>query len=524
MQYKEAEIAQTVYFWFAANGTDGAAGDGATPLYDVRLAGAAANAAPTASGTPTLLSHANYSDGLHEIAIDTTGYAAGEYAVFCTLTISTVNPAGFCGSFRLKAAGASIHSVTADWVNGGRLDLLLDAIKAIMDQFVFTVANKVDSNAILVAGAAPDDSADIAAEVLSEMNATPPKVDLIDAPNTTALAAIVAAINGLATYGLTALNTLLTSTGIKTATTAAPTDMATATNQTIILNRIGAFTGTGINTILGFFKALMGKGASNPTDLGALTFDAATDSVEGIRDTAPLGTAMRGTDNAMLATAKSTVGGYDTGQDPATLLLVTPANKINTDASNAVKIQKMAVSLAAADVSGNIASDLKAWNGGALPSIGTSTLTAQQVWEYATRTLSAFGFTVDATVADKTGYSLTVTPPTAQNIWEYATRTLTAFGFGVTVTTNNDKTGYTLTVTPPTSAEVADKVLGRNIAGGSDGGRTVKDALRTMRNKVEINVNTGAITVYAEDDMTPAWTGSVTTNALALPITSVDPT
>jgi hypothetical protein len=112
MQYKYAEIADTVYFWFAANDVDGNAGDGATPLYDVRLAGAAANAAPVASGTPTLLSHANYSDGLFEIAIDTTGYAAGEYAVFCTLTISTVNPAGFCGSFKLRTAGTGAVMMT----------------------------------------------------------------------------------------------------------------------------------------------------------------------------------------------------------------------------------------------------------------------------------------------------------------------------------------------------------------------------------------------------------------------------
>jgi hypothetical protein len=112
MQYKYAEIADTVYFWFAANDTTGTGADGATPLYDVRLAGAAANAAPTASGTPTLLSHANYSDGLHEIAIDTTGYAAGEYAVFCTLTVSTVNPAGFCGSFKLRTAGTAALAVS----------------------------------------------------------------------------------------------------------------------------------------------------------------------------------------------------------------------------------------------------------------------------------------------------------------------------------------------------------------------------------------------------------------------------
>lgn len=105
MQYKYAEIADMVYFWFAANDVTGAASDGATPLYDVRLAGAAANAAPVASGTPTLLSHTDYSNGLFEIAIDTTGFAAGEYAVFCTLTVSTVNPAGFCGSFKLRTAG-----------------------------------------------------------------------------------------------------------------------------------------------------------------------------------------------------------------------------------------------------------------------------------------------------------------------------------------------------------------------------------------------------------------------------------
>ncbi len=43
---------------------------------------------------------------------------------------------------------------------------------------------------------------------------------------------------------------------------------------------------------------------------------------------------------------------------------------------------------------------------------------------------------------------------TAQQVWEYATRTLSAFGFGVTVTTNNDKSGYALTVTPPTAADI----------------------------------------------------------------------
>lgn len=111
-QYKDVAVGGTVYFWFAANTTAGAAGDGATPLYDVRLAGAASTAIPTASGTPTLLTHANYTDGLHEIAIDTTGYSAGsEYAVFCTLTISTVNPAGFVGSFVVRAAASTLYDL-----------------------------------------------------------------------------------------------------------------------------------------------------------------------------------------------------------------------------------------------------------------------------------------------------------------------------------------------------------------------------------------------------------------------------
>jgi hypothetical protein len=68
-----------------------------------------------------------------------------------------------------------------------------------------------------------------------------------------------------------------------TTLTNAPADMATATNQTTILNRLGAFTGTGVNTVLGFFKALLSKAATLPTDVGG-TFDPATDSTEAIRD------------------------------------------------------------------------------------------------------------------------------------------------------------------------------------------------------------------------------------------------
>jgi len=157
-QYKDVAVGSVVYFWFAANTTAGAAGDGATPTYVVRLAGAAANAAKVASGTPTLLSHADYSDGSHEIAIDTTGYTEGaEYAVFCSLTISTVNPNGFVGSFKVRAAASTLYDLATailadtnelqgDLVNGGRLDLLIDAIKTKTDSLTFSEAGQVDAN------------------------------------------------------------------------------------------------------------------------------------------------------------------------------------------------------------------------------------------------------------------------------------------------------------------------------------------------------------------------------------------
>lgn len=69
-------------------------------------------------------------------------------------------------------------------------------------------------------------------------------------------------------------------------------------------------------------------------------------------------------------------------------------------------------------------------------------------------------------------------------------------------------------------AGIADKILGRNLAGGADAGRTVKDALRASRNKTEIAA--GTLTVYQEDDTTPAWTAAVGTAARD-PLTSIDP-
>lgn len=128
------------------------------------------------------------------------------------------------------------------------------------------------------------------------------------------------------------------------------------------------------------------------------------------------------------------------------------------------------------------------------------------------------------------------TPPTVSEIAdEVQTRTIAA----VTTVTNltNAPTSGDLTATMKASvttaasastpalstagnAAVADKLLGRNLAGGSDGTRTVKDALRSLRNKTSIAG--GTLTVTEEDDSTPAWTATVTT-AAGDPLSSIDP-
>ena len=64
---------------------------------------------------------------------------------------------------------------------------------------------------------------------------------------------------------------------------AADSDMST------LLSRIGAFTGSGVNTVLGFLRAIASKAASTPSDIGG-TFSAATDSTEAIRDAMQAGT------------------------------------------------------------------------------------------------------------------------------------------------------------------------------------------------------------------------------------------
>ena len=82
--------------------------------------------------------------------------------------------------------------------------------------------------------------------------------------------------------------------------------------------------------------------------------------------------------------------------------------------------------------------------------------------------------------------------------------------------------GDSVTTTAADQLASADALLNRNIAGGSTGGRVVKDALRFLRNRW--TVLAGVLTVYQEDDTTSAWTGAIASDAAAQPIVGSDPT
>jgi hypothetical protein len=72
------------------------------------------------------------------------------------------------------------------------------------------------------------------------------------------------------------------------------------------------------------------------------------------------------------------------------------------------------------------------------------------------------------------------------------------------------------------TVEFADALLNRNMATGTDsGGRTVRSALRKLRNKVSISGTT--LTVTKEDDSTSDHTETLTTSASAEAITASDP-
>jgi hypothetical protein len=170
--HQTATIEDTVYFWFAANDTSGSGGDGTTPLYDVREAGAAAGAIPLLSGTPTLLSHANYPAGCYEVAIAATaanGFAADDtFAVFCTLAIDSQNPTGFVGSCTLtplaKASALATAQTDLDTITGS------DGVTLATAQGLYAPAKAGDAMTLTAAATSAQLVDDVWDEVINGAN------------------------------------------------------------------------------------------------------------------------------------------------------------------------------------------------------------------------------------------------------------------------------------------------------------------------------------------------------------------
>ena len=392
-QFKEVDVGSIVYFWFAANDYTGARADGASPGFQVRLAGAAAGAAPTATGTPTLLTHASFSDGSYEVAIDSTGYTVGaEYAVFCTLLISSVNPNGFVGSFVVRAAALSTYEVST--AISARLPAALGA-----DGFIKASLWGAMGTALT------ETAGQIAAAIVKFFNKAAPTGTINSLPDAAAGAA-----NGLA---------IIDATGVKMTKTV---DL-TAGQSIACSDKTGfSLSATGLDLILytstfvqAIKTALEIAGGTLATLLARIvgTLDTGTHKPQS-GDAYAIANAMKGTDGKVL---------------------------VSTDAQ---------------DLSATLSVNAKKLNA-------------------ATPNNLAAGAKMDLQDA-----------PNATAL-----------------------------------AAVVDKFLGRNLAGGSDGGRIVKDALRSGRNRVVIDG--GTITVYAEDDTTVAWTGGATRVSGLDPLQEIDP-
>jgi hypothetical protein len=70
--------------------------------------------------------------------------------------------------------------------------------------------------------------------------------------------------------------------------------------------------------------------------------------------------------------------------------------------------------------------------------------------------------------------------------------------------------------------ETADALLNRDMAAGPDTiARSPRNAWRVLRNRTQVVGTT--FTVYREDDAAAAWTGTVSTNPSADPVSGIDP-
>lgn len=184
----------------------------------------------------------------------------------------------------------------------------------------------------------------------------------------------------------------------------------------------------------------------------------------------------------------------------------------------------------------------------------TAAQTAQAVLDAVASTHNNIG-SIGAFIQDKTGYSLSTsqtfnTSGSVGSVAGNVTGNVVGTVGGVAGNINGNLSGSVGTVANPdnivdavwdeqrvghTSSgsfgeklqtnAMADEMLARDLGSGLNAGtaeeRTVRSALRALRNKV--NVGSSQMVVKKEDDTTDAWTASVTTTAVSSNVSGIDP-
>lgn len=284
--HKNVEIDDYVAFGFGVNAADGSADDGTSAVYDVRKCGASSSAAPTLSGSATLLTDAGYISGCYEVYFQVTSPtfdADATYLIFVTVTVDgTITPTKCLGSFTVAAVPARLvasqpdyapataaqataiendtNELQTDWTNGGRLDLILDARAS------QTSVDDVPTNAELATALADADDATLAAiAALNNLSAAEVNAEadtaLADAKAGYAAAIEAAILNeGDATALLAAIaakvEEFLINEGDATATIAA---IATAVNAAVAAGTVGTNAATAA-TEASSANAIVGSG------------------------------------------------------------------------------------------------------------------------------------------------------------------------------------------------------------------------------------------------------------------------
>lgn len=216
----------------------------------------------------------------------------------------------------------------------------------------------------------------------------------------------------------------LTAAGLAAdAVTEIQSGLATEANQTTILNRLGAWTGTGLNTILGALRAMFSKGAGlTPSDMtsGGLTADNTTDSQEAIRDRGD--SAWGGEVSSFSAAALAQLAGIEVTISPTfaggrRLEIVQGDDYSNTDS------HALTLSISGITISLTGATAYLYWERGATKVTMTATNVAQSGSDWVFRFEPTAAVTTAMAIADDWKASLVVIPAaTTRRITYYRTR------------------------------------------------------------------------------------------------------